>query len=206
MKIKGHGGSLELLEDCVVIRRTYVIGLFQHGLKGDKRIPYSSITALQAKRPGVLNGYIQFTIAGGNENTAGIFASASDENSLQFIDAETFDKAYEFLQKRIGRQAAPQVAVAQPVSIADQLDKLASLLERELITKEEFFAQKQLLLNPTVADAQTDAEPAEPVSESTARMQAAMDRAIENQQRIAQSATVAAPPAFGKRIASAAEH
>lgn len=148
MIIKGWGGSFEFLEDCVVIRRTYVVGLLQHGLKGDKRIPYSSITALQAKRPGILNGYIQLTIAGGNENTIGVLASASDENSLQFIESAAFDKAYEFLQKKIGRAAQQASQPQAQSSVPDQLGKLADLLDRGLLTREEFDAQKKSLLGP----------------------------------------------------------
>ncbi|MBR0989128.1 SHOCT domain-containing protein [Bradyrhizobium japonicum] len=199
MIVKGWGGSFELLEHCVVIRRTYVIGLFQHGLKGDKRIPYSSITALQAKRPGILNGYIQFTISGGNENTAGILASASDENSLQFIDAAAFDEAYEFLQQKIGRPAQPLVSAAPSVSAAEQLDKLAGLLERGLITREEFDSQKNSLIGQKVESSASAAQE-EPISDGAARMQAAMDRAIARRVETAAPPDIAsAKPQFGRR-------
>ncbi|WP_448041554.1 SHOCT domain-containing protein [Bradyrhizobium liaoningense] len=198
MIIKGWGGSFELLDDCVVIRRTYVIGLFQHGLKGDKRIPYSSIMALQAKRPGILNGYIQFTISGGNENTAGIIASASDENSLQFIDAGAFDEAYKFLQQKIGRQARPVVSAATSVSAAEQLEKLADLLERGLITREEFDSQKRSLLGQKVESSYSAARE-EPISDGVARMHAAMDRAIARSVEAAPPNPASAKLQFGRR-------
>ena len=139
MIVKGTlGFSFELLEDCVVIRRNSLTALLL-GL-GDERIPYSSITALQVRRPGWLYGFIRFTIAGDEK---------MNEMGLAFNDAAAFDKAYEFLQKKIGRLAKPFVSAAPSASVADQLEKLAGLLERGLLTKEEFDSQKSSLLGLT---------------------------------------------------------
>ena len=67
MICKGIGGSLELLDDRLIIHRPLVSSfLWGYGIKGDKTIPYSHIVVVQVKRAGpVLSGYIQFTIAGG---------------------------------------------------------------------------------------------------------------------------------------------
>jgi hypothetical protein len=138
MIVKGDLGSFELLEDCVVIRRSGLIGSLLR--LGDERIPYSSITALQVKRPGMLYGFIRFTIGGDKK---------MNEIGLAFSDAAAFDKAYEFLQKKIGRLAKPFASAAPSASVADQLEKLAGLLERGLLTKEEFDSQKSSLLGLT---------------------------------------------------------
>jgi hypothetical protein len=139
MIVKGNlGGSFELLEDCVVIRRNSLTALLL-GL-GDERIPYSSITALQVRRPGMLYGFIRFTIGGDKK---------MNEIGLGFNDAAAFDKAHEFLQKKIGRLAKPFASAAPSASVADQLEKLAGLLERGLLTKEEFDSQKSSLLGLT---------------------------------------------------------
>ena len=146
MIVEGNGGSFELLEDCVVIRRSNLVGFLINGFvgAGDERIPYSSIKDLQAKRPGMLYGYIRFTIVRG---TIG----------LAFNDAADFDKAYEFLQTKIGRQAKPFASAGPSASVAEQLEKLAGLLERGLLTKEEFDSQKSSLLGLTVESCPTNA-------------------------------------------------
>ena len=69
-----------------------------------------------------------------------------NEIGLGFNDAAAFDKAYEFLQNKIGRLAKPFASAAPSASVADQLEKLAGLLERGLLTKEEFDSQKSSLL------------------------------------------------------------
>src|SRR5665647_3352682 len=101
MIVEGYLGSFELLEDCVVIRRSGLVGLLFR--LGDERIPYSSITALQVKRPGMIYGFIRFTIAGDQK---------MNEIGLAFSDGAAFDKADEFLQKKIGRLAKPFASAA----------------------------------------------------------------------------------------------
>jgi hypothetical protein len=80
MICEGVGGSLELREDCLVIRHTMALGLPSHELGGEKRIPYSSISAV--KRAGVLAGHIQFSILGGVGATKGLIATIDEESSL----------------------------------------------------------------------------------------------------------------------------
>src|SRR3981189_1275877 len=111
MICKGVGGSLELLEDRLIIRRTMLLGTFLHGLKGDKTIPYSAITAVQYKRPFGINGYIQFTLGGGNESKKGYMDATKDENTLFFSDDALFQGARKFVEDRMGVRAfAPQSA------------------------------------------------------------------------------------------------
>jgi hypothetical protein len=150
---RGQGGTLELLDDCVIIHRGLLWGLiFQKGIKGDKRIPFASIAAVQYKRPGLMTGYIQFSIAGGIENTRGIIGAASDENTIQFVSRIEFERAREFIENklRLRDQGGPKSigAVLPSITVAEQLEKLASLLDRGLLTKDEFDAQKQAILSP----------------------------------------------------------
>jgi hypothetical protein len=196
MICKGVGGSLELSEDFVTIRRSAVLGfLMQHGIKGEKRIPYSAISAVQFKLAGVARGYIQFTIVGGNENRGGLLAASGDENTLMFRDNYVFEKARDFIEKRIGIRSAPQMVAVQ--SSADQLEKLAGLLDRGLLTKEEFDEQKSTLLKPA------DSSRAEPLeekqSEDFLRMQAAMDKVIVEKPPSMVEAATAPTVTFGKR-------
>ncbi len=49
-----------------------------HGFKGDKRIPFSSVTAVQFKEPGSwIAGYIYFSIKGGFEWQGALLHNAS---------------------------------------------------------------------------------------------------------------------------------
>ena len=66
MKIVGNNGQIEVLADRLVIELCGgFIGFFLLGFKGEKTIPFSSISAIQFREPGmVLLGYIQFNVLG----------------------------------------------------------------------------------------------------------------------------------------------
>lgn len=198
MFCKGVGGSLELLEDRLIIRRSAFLGVLAHGFKGEKTIPYSAITAVQFKRAGFASGYIQFTMGGGNESSKGLWDATKDENTLMFGDNEVFENARKFVEDRMGvRPAAPQMMATE--SVADGLEKLAALRDRGILTGEEFDEQKAKLLGKaetrsTAKNQTTEVAPEDQPSETKSRMIAAMDRAIE--QRSAPTTTV---PTFGRR-------
>ena len=81
---------LEVFEDRITITPKGVLGFLNKGLKGTKDIPYRSIVAIQHKAAGsILSGFLQFTIAGGNESKGGILASARDENTFMYKRFET---------------------------------------------------------------------------------------------------------------------
>jgi hypothetical protein len=199
MLYKGKGGSLEVLDDAIVIHRStldYMLG-WTKGLKGDKRIPYSSITAVQFKRSGLMDGYIQFSLAGGNESRGGVLAASRDENSVCFSDNELFERARDEIEKRIAVRASAPAPIVQ--SVADQLDKLASLVDRGLLSKEEFEEQKRVLL-PTVSCPSVSTEISdEVISPQAANMQSAMERAIAERASATPAPPASAAPTFGKR-------
>jgi hypothetical protein len=120
----------------------------QGSLKGEKQIPYSAISAIQTKRPGIVSGYIQFTISGGKEGRKGLFEATSDENTLMFTDRSEFERAKEFIETKIRQSRSRPVEVtASEHSPIDQIEKLASLLDRGLLTRDEFDIQKAKILN-----------------------------------------------------------
>lgn len=84
--IKAVQATIKLTETRVIIQRQGTRSAMAMGLKGDKEIPIKKITAIQIRRPGktIRNGYIQFTIPGGNENLKGMLAATRDENSVFF--------------------------------------------------------------------------------------------------------------------------
>lgn len=145
---KGYNGTLILTDAGVIIKRG-AKGFFLGGgmLRGDKTIPYSSIVAVQLKKAGMTAGYIQLTLKGGSEAKSGLFQSTTDENSINFHSAfggnnnELFAEAKKLIEERIN-------AVNSPVknSGLDDLEKLAALKEKGIISEEEFQAKKKQLL------------------------------------------------------------
>jgi len=155
-EFKSGLGKLELHEDRVVIKRGYLSG----GGKTDKVIPLSSITDIQVKKPGLSAGYIRF-ITSGTE-----FFSFDDlrknhqiDNAVHFNGRARYEEALA-LKRRIEElmlrpQQAPEEeepVAAEPASpaafsVADELYKLKDLLDRGVITEEEFLRLKARLIN-----------------------------------------------------------
>lgn len=140
-----QGGSLELYENKIRIKRKGVGSFLIHGSKGEKDIFIRDITAIQLKRPGMLtNGYIQFVFSGSKENKDGIFDAASDENSMIFTkkqmkDVEAFKEAVE--SKLFETKSPPATN-----NNLNDLEKLAELKSKGIITEDEFNLKKKQLL------------------------------------------------------------
>nr|WP_257007687.1 DUF4429 domain-containing protein [Enterococcus hirae] len=126
--------------------RKGLLNLSNMGLKGDKTISFRNISAIQLKKPGLTNGYIQFTILGGRESRAGIFAATKDENTVMFsrkyyTDMLNLKKFIEYQQKSIFDNTS-----SVQISPADEVLKLKDLLDKNIITLEEFELKKKELL------------------------------------------------------------
>lgn len=148
---EGYGATVTVDADGLTIRRKGLMSFSLHGLKGEKGIPFASIAAVQFKPANMLtSGYIQFSILGGNESRGGLMAATKDENSVLFkgkkqnADFERLRIAVEDGMKRAKTLMAP---VATTTSTADQLAKLGNLLDRGLLTREEFDKEKSALLH-----------------------------------------------------------
>lgn len=142
---KGHGGSIELSDASITIRRKGVLAFVTQGLKGDKEIPISLLTAIQFRSAGLFtNGYIQFSFQGGSEAKGGAFQAASDENTVLFTKDQqpAFEVLRGKLQPLIGRPSAPIVQG----SYLDDLERLATLRTNGILTEEEFQAKKKQIL------------------------------------------------------------
>ncbi len=143
----GVGAAIEIRETGITIKRSGLHGFFAHGLKGDKRIPYRSITAIQFKDASKhINGYIQFSIEGAIENSQGIWDATLDENTVMF----TNDHSGRFieLQELIESQMTTNSTTAKETwaSVADELAKLAELRDRQILNDQEFEQQKAAIL------------------------------------------------------------
>lgn len=150
MIAEGRNGQLELLEDRIRIKRQGSFAFLSHGFKGDKEIQIENISAIQFRKAGpVVIGYIQFSFLGSQESKAGIFDAAEDENTITFAQKsqDQFEKIKEKIESikktmRTSSTAVPSV----DFSCADELEKLASLREKGIITDEEFQAKKRQIL------------------------------------------------------------
>ena len=143
IEAKGVGGQLELYEDKIRIKRKGVIGLMGHGLKGDKDIYIKDISSIQFKEPGVMNGYIQFAFLGGREAKGGIWQGTSDENTVFFNSWQK--KPFKAIKEALDKQISAR-SKATPVSNLSDLEKLAGLRDKGIISDEEFQAKKKQLL------------------------------------------------------------
>lgn len=146
IQAKGHNGQMSFDGQNVTISRKGVLGFLTQGLKGDKIIKLSSITAVQFKKVGMItSGYLQLSLTGGNESRGGVFDATQDENTVMFVKKQ--EKDFEGLRDAIQAALnAPRNDVLGSSSSIDQLEKLANLLDRGVITDAEFQAQKTKLL------------------------------------------------------------
>lgn len=147
MEFVGHNGQINLLDDKLIISRKGFVAFLTNGLKGEKTIPFSSITAVQFKAANMwVNGYIQFSVQGGVEGRGGVFDATRDENSVMFRGGEQherFSKLKEIVEERL---SAVRPGSPERISVADELEKFANLRDRGIITNEEFNSQKQKIL------------------------------------------------------------
>lgn len=142
---KGIQGELTLFGDRIRIKRGGYGAFFMHGLVGEKDIFIKDISSVQFKAAGAFtNGYIQFAFLGGLEAKRGIFQAVQDENTIMFNKKQQPD--FEYIRDRIQRMKI-STNPKSPTSDLDELEKLASLRERGIITEQEFEAKKRQLLN-----------------------------------------------------------
>lgn len=137
---------LTINDNSLSIRRKGALNLMTQGLKGEKTIPLKSITSVQIKKPGLTNGYIQFSLPGGNESKGGVFKATQDENTIMFSkkyynDMLELKQSIESIVFDGGK-----ATTAQATSSADEILKFKKLLDESIITQEEFDAKKKELL------------------------------------------------------------
>ncbi|MFT8362960.1 MAG: SHOCT domain-containing protein [Sporolactobacillus sp.] len=132
-------------EKSLTIKRKGFMSLATQGLKGEKTIPYKSITSIQLKKPGVTSGYIQFTLIGGNESRKGVFDATHDENTVMIASKPAYEDMLE-LKSYIESEQDESATSQNTASDADELRKYKSLLDDGIISQDEFDAKKKQLL------------------------------------------------------------
>lgn len=148
-RYEGYAGAVELYEDKLVIVRSGFASLAMHGLKGDKTIPFHSLTSVQLRKPGfwINTGYIQFGVLGSIEDSGGMFDAFQDENSVVFKKKHlpAFLELKAVLEQKMAQKNTPAPS-SVPANYLDELEKLAALRDKGILTEEEFLSKKRQLL------------------------------------------------------------
>jgi hypothetical protein len=141
---EGSNGSIEVRGREIIIRRKGFANVLTQGFQGEKTIPFANITAVQFKEAGRwMAGMIQFTVLGGRDFRGGLMEATKDENAVLF----DYDQQVEFA---VLRDYVRENIVSQNTSAtsdADDLLKLAELVEKGFLTREEFENRKAIILN-----------------------------------------------------------
>ena len=120
------------------------------GLRGSKTIPYSSITSVQFKEPGILTvGYIQLVILGEPSVQGDTLKAIENENTTPFAKKD-LSAAYHvkaLIEKKVKESRNnPSATIIQKTPI-EQIKDLKELLDLGAITQEEFDKKKKQLLS-----------------------------------------------------------
>jgi Short C-terminal domain len=147
---KGSGGQLVVTPQKVIIQRKGLLGVMQQ--RGDKEIRLDQISAIQLKKPGLTAGFCRLSFVGGQEGKAPTaFGAADDQNAIliqhgQYGEFEQAKALIEQYQQAMAQAQRAPVVVQAPVSAADELEKLAALRDRGILSEEEFAAKKRQIL------------------------------------------------------------
>ena len=148
--MEGVQDLLEVYPDKVTITPKGVLGFLNKGLKGTKSIPFTSIIAIQFRKADLfVNGFLQFTIPGGNESRGGVFAAVGDENTFMFrVGNDGNRRASEikdYIEAKVEDTRLPRQTTTP--SLSEELQKLATLKNQGVLSETEFDAAKRRLLD-----------------------------------------------------------
>lgn len=146
----GVANRVEVYEDhCVLVAVKNTRALMTGNiLNGNKEFYYSDLTSIQFKpATKMINGYIQFEYPGSHSGKGP--DNFISENSFAFmlakISNEEISEAVRFIKQKIRTAKVPQQQniVMNPISEADEIEKFKNLLDKGVITQEEFEAKKK---------------------------------------------------------------
>jgi len=144
-RLEGVGAMIEVRSAGLAITRQGASSFFIHGLKGEKLLPFKSITAVQVREPTrKMSGYIQFSLLGGIESNRGIWDASKDENTVLFAHEQLtrFLALRNLVEERL---SGPQNSESRSTRTQD-LATLAALRADGHLSEEEFAAEKAKLL------------------------------------------------------------
>jgi hypothetical protein len=151
-EVKGHTGSVRFDGEFITIIRKGFLARAGVG-KGEKRIPIASVAAVQWKPAGrLVNGYIEFSISGGNEGRSRFGSATTDaarnENAVIFTRKQMsgFAELRSEIEAAIADHHGGKSAGADKPSVAELINQLAELKKKGILTTEEYNIKKAELL------------------------------------------------------------
>lgn len=151
LQMKGRKSYIKVFEDRVELSPFGLFGFMSQGLAGTKAIPYESIIAIQFKPVSHLTvGFIQFTLPGAIEKGQGVFNAVNDENTFTFGDnGELALEIKNYIDTRVSalRRALSRTQPGGGGDIGEELHKLSVLLEKGLLSQQEFDEAKRRILS-----------------------------------------------------------
>ena len=157
MKMKALNGTILVFENRVVIQRKNLTAIATQGLKGDTTFFYNSLSGIEYKKPGLINGYIRFVTAGTSVHNPkfGIFttpkSTMEDPNTviLSAINSSVpavSEQIYAFISTKVHET---KCTTSQNIgtSGADEIAKYKALYDQGVISLEDFERKKNQILN-----------------------------------------------------------
>lgn len=144
------GCTVKLQDDYIIINKGKMFQAlnFFDTDSNTVKIPIETITVINHKPSGILDGYLEFIYQGfipRNNDTV----KHAQENVITFRGEKEnylFLTFKEMVEKRI-RKIKNKPTPLQNLSIADEIQKLADLKDKGIITEDEFQLQKQKIIN-----------------------------------------------------------
>lgn len=145
MSVTGSNGKVTLYDDRLEISREDIgmVHRMQHGFKGDKEIPYESITSMQLRKPSAMTkGYIQFGQSGFSESDDGLLDATSDENTVLFKKGSL--SQFEELREKV-RELKKGDVEESTGTMDEAMEKLRERYANGEIDEEEYKERKEIL-------------------------------------------------------------
>jgi len=144
----GLNAGVMLFKDVVRLQRLGLRNLLSGASRIEKDILISQIISIRFKKAGLLsNGYIELVLMHYHEKTDKEPEDETEDVIVSFRPGQ--QKAFEAFREMLEAKMTSGAVVRAPTVAAtdlDQLEKLASLLDKGIITEEEFSRKKKQLL------------------------------------------------------------
>jgi hypothetical protein len=144
----GLNARILLLKDVVRVQRIGWRNALSGASKIERDILISQIVSIQFRKAGLLsNGYIELKLMHYDETHRNESEREMDDAIISFRPGQqkAFEAFREMLEAKMSSGGVPRTPSPATTDL-DQLEKLASLLDKGIITEEEFSRKKKQLL------------------------------------------------------------
>ncbi|MDP3013520.1 MAG: SHOCT domain-containing protein, partial [Candidatus Subteraquimicrobiales bacterium] len=147
-EVKGVDGVIELYMHKILIIKG-LVALKSSKSKSQKEIIINKISSIKFKKAtNVKSGYIKFAFSGGDESKKGLYQAPHDENVVRFNFSQqtAFEEMKSLIEIKMVESQGLKNNNNIPKNELDDLEKLAELLRKGIITEEEFQIKKKAIL------------------------------------------------------------